>query len=183
MMIPFVKGFHLNWHYRSRDESLISFSNHHIYDDRLVTFPGPGGADAISHVHVNEIVRGDRQEESSAGEVNKVVELILHHAQRTPGRTLGVITMGIKHANRIQAVLDREMLRHPELSEFFDTARPERFFVKNLERVQGDERDVIFWPWGMEKTAATPCRFASGPSCLLEAVAASMSLPPVRRNR
>jgi very-short-patch-repair endonuclease len=161
MMIPFVKGFHLNWHYRSRDESLISFSNHHIYDDRLVTFPGPGGADAISHVHVSEIVRGDGQEESSAGEVNKVVELILHHAQTTPGRTLGVITMGIKHANRIQAVLDREMLRHPELSEFFDTARQERFFVKNLERVQGDERDVIILSvgYGKDRGGNLPLRF------------------------
>ena len=161
MMIPFVKGFHLNWHYRSRDESLISFSNHHIYDDRLVTFPGPGGADAISHVHVNEIVRGDGQEESSAGEVNKVVDLILHHARTTPGRTLGVITMGIKHANRIQAVLDREMLRHPELSEFFDTARPERFFVKNLERVQGDERDVIILSvgYGKDRGGNLPLRF------------------------
>ena len=161
MMIPFVKGFHLNWHYRSRDESLISFCNHHIYDDRLVTFPGPEGADAISHVHVNEIVRGDGQEESSAGEVNKVVELILHHAQTTPGRTLGVITMGIKHANRIQAVLDREMLRHPELSEFFDTARPERFFVKNLERVQGDERDAIILSvgYGKDRGGNLPLRF------------------------
>jgi very-short-patch-repair endonuclease len=110
---------------------------------------------------VNEIVRGDGQEESSAGEVNKVVELILHHAQTTPGRTLGVITMGIKHANRIQAVLDREMLRHPELSEFFDTARPERFFVKNLERVQGDERDVIILSvgYGKDRGGNLPLRF------------------------
>src|ERR1700678_559688 len=122
MMIPFVKGFHLNWHYRSRDESLISFSNHHIYDDRLVTFPGPGGSSAISHVFVNFIPTSDGQEQSSSGEVQKVVELVLHHARTTPGRTLGVITMGIKHANRIQAALDREMLRHPQLAEFFDTA-------------------------------------------------------------
>jgi hypothetical protein len=50
IMIPFVKSFYLNWHYRSRDEALIAFSNHHIYDDRLVTFPGPGGRPAISHV-------------------------------------------------------------------------------------------------------------------------------------
>jgi very-short-patch-repair endonuclease len=161
MMIPFVKGFHLNWHYRSRDESLISFSNRHIYDDRLVTFPGPGGADAISHVHVNEIPKSDGQEESSAAEVNKVVELILHHARTTPGRTLGVITMGIKHANRIQAALDREMLRHPQLAEFFDTARPERFFVKNLERVQGDERDVIILSvgYGKDRAGNLPLRF------------------------
>jgi very-short-patch-repair endonuclease len=161
MMIPFVKGFHLNWHYRSRDESLISFSNHHIYDDRLVTFPGPGGAAAISHLYVDDVPRGDGQEESSAGEVNRVVELILRHAQTTPGRTLGVITMGIKHANRIQAVLDREIARHPQQSEFFDTDRPERFFVKNLERVQGDERDVIILSvgYGKDRAGNLPLRF------------------------
>jgi very-short-patch-repair endonuclease len=161
MMIPFVKGFYLNWHYRSRDESLISFSNHHIYDDRLVTFPGPGGTEAVRHIHVNEIPTSDGQEESAAGEVNKVVELILEHARSTPGRTLGVITMGIKHANRIQAVLDREMLRHPRLSEFFDTARAERFFVKNLERVQGDERDVIILSigYGKDRAGNLPLRF------------------------
>ncbi len=161
MMIPVVKGFHLNWHYRSRDESLISFSNHHIYDNRLITFPGPGGADAISHVHVDEVPRNEGQEESAAAEVNKVVELILRHAQTTPGRTLGVITMGIKHANRIQAALDREMSRHAGLAEFFDTARPERFFIKNLERVQGDERDVIILSvgYGKDRAGNLPLRF------------------------
>jgi very-short-patch-repair endonuclease len=161
MMIPFVKGFHLNWHYRSRDESLISFSNHHIYDNRLVTFPGPGGTDAISHVFVDETATGDGQEESAASEVNRVVELVLDHARTTPGRTLGVITMGIKHANRIQAAMDREMLRHPKLADFFDTARPERFFIKNLERVQGDERDVIILSvgYGKDRAGNLPLRF------------------------
>jgi very-short-patch-repair endonuclease len=69
--------------------------------------------------------------------------------------------MGIKHANRIQAVLDREMLRHPELAEFFDTGRPERFFVKNLERVQGDERDVIILSigYGKDRAGNLPLRF------------------------
>jgi very-short-patch-repair endonuclease len=161
MMIPFVKGFHLNWHYRSRDESLISFSNHHIYDDRLVTFPGPGGTTAISHVFVDYIPNSDGQEDSSGGEVQKVVELVLHHARTTSGRTLGVIAMGIKHSNRIQALLDREMVRYPELAEFFDTGRPERFFVKNLERVQGDERDVIILSvgYGKDRAGNLPLRF------------------------
>jgi very-short-patch-repair endonuclease len=161
MMIPFVKGFHLNWHYRSRDESLISFSNHHIYDNRLVTFPGPGGTTAISHVHVDEIPKGDGQEESAASEVNRVVELVLHHARTTPERTLGVITMGIKHANRIQAAMDREMLRHPRLADFFDTGRSERFFIKNLERVQGDERDLIILSvgYGKDRAGNLPLRF------------------------
>jgi very-short-patch-repair endonuclease len=161
MMIPFVKGFHLNWHYRSRDESLISFSNYHIYDDRLVTFPGPGGDNAMSHVFVDHIPGADGQEDSSGGEVNRVVELVLHHARTSAGRTLGVITMGIKHANRIQAALDRELLRYPELAEFFDTGRVERFFVKNLERVQGDERDVIILSvgYGKDRAGNLPLRF------------------------
>jgi very-short-patch-repair endonuclease len=161
MMVPFVKGFHLNWHYRSRDEALIAFSNHHIYDDRLVTFPGPGGKTAISHVFVDYVPSADGQEDSSSGEVEKVVELVLEHAESTPGLTLGVITMGIKHANRIQAVLDRELSKHPHLADFFDTARPERFFVKNLERVQGDERDVIIMSigYGKDRAGNLPLRF------------------------
>ena len=161
MMIPFVKGFHLNWHYRSRDESLISFCNYHIYDDRLVTFPGTGGTAAMSHVFVDCIPNSDGQEDSSGGEAQKVVELVLHHARTQPGRTLGVITMGIKHANRIQLLLDREIARYPELAEFFDTGRPERFFVKNLERVQGDERDVIILSvgYGKDRAGNLPLRF------------------------
>jgi len=163
MMIPFVKGFHLNWHYRSRDESLIAFSNTHIYDDRLITFPGPGGGAAISHVFVDYIPSSDGQEDSSGGEVQKVVELILHHARSTPGRTLGVITMGIKHANRIQALLDKETSHYPELAEFLDPGRPERFFVKNLERVQGDERDVIILSVGYGKDRAGQLSLKFGP--------------------
>jgi very-short-patch-repair endonuclease len=163
MMIPFVKGFHLNWHYRSRDESLIAFSNHHIYDGRLVTFPGPGGTAAMSHVFVDYIPASDGQEDSSGGEAQKVVELVLEHARNTPGRTLGVITMGIKHANRIQVFLDKEMPRYPELAEFFDTGRHERFFVKNLERVQGDERDVIILSVGYGKDRAGNLPLHFGP--------------------
>ena len=162
MMIPFVKGFHLNWHYRSRDESLIAFSNHHIYDDRLVTFPGPRMAgNAISHVYVNYVPSSDGQEESSAGEVQKVVELVLEHARNSPHLSLGVITMGIKHANRIQAALDRELNGSSEFSEFFDTGRQERFFIKNLERVQGDERDVIIMSvgYGKDRAGNLPLRF------------------------
>jgi very-short-patch-repair endonuclease len=161
MMIPFVKGFHLNWHYRSRDEALIAYSNHCIYDDRLVTFPGPGTQGAMSHVHVNYIPTSDGQEDSSNGEVEKVVELILQHARVTPDLSLGVITMGIKHANRIQAALDRELNGRSEFSEFFDTGKHERFFIKNLERVQGDERDAIILSvgYGKDRAGNLPLRF------------------------
>lgn len=163
MMIPFVKGFHLNWHYRSRDEALIAFSNHHIYDDQLVTFPGAGTGKSISHVYVNAIPNSDGQEESSGAEVEKVVRLILDHARTAPDVSLGVITMGIKHANRIQAALDRELNGGSEFSEFFDTGRSERFFIKNLERVQGDERDAIILSVGYGKNRAGSLPLNFGP--------------------
>ena len=161
MMLPFAKSFYLNWHYRSRDEALIAFSNHHIYDDRLVTFPGPGGPPAVKHVLVDRVPESDGQEDSSSAEVKRVVELVIRHAQTTPARTLGVITMGIKHAMRVQAAMDSAMKAHPELSEIFDTERQERFFIKNLERVQGDERDSIIMSvgYGKDRGGNLPLRF------------------------
>ncbi|WP_041839385.1 AAA domain-containing protein [Acidobacterium sp.] len=161
MMLPFAKPFHLNWHYRSRDEALIAFSNHHIYKDRLVTFPGPGGHATVAHVLVNHVPDADGQEESSAEEVRQVVQLVLQHARENPERTLGVISMGIKHAMRLQGALDLTLKDHPELAEFFDPDRPERFFIKNLERVQGDERDsiIISVGYGKNRAGDLPLRF------------------------
>lgn len=163
MMLPFAKSFHLNWHYRSKDEALIAFSNHHIYGDRLVTFPGPGESVAITHVLVDQLPGTDGQEDSSGPEVQKVVQLVLEHAHNTPARTLGVITMGIKHAMRIQAALDRALSTMTGLSEFFDAERPERFFIKNLERVQGDERDSIILSVGYGKDRAGHLPLHFGP--------------------
>lgn len=161
MMIPFVRSSYLDWHYRSRDEALINFSNFYIYQDRLVTFPGPGGPPGISHEVVQQEPGIDGQEESAASEVRKVVDLVIHHAREHPRETLGVITMGIKHMNRVQAALDRELDGHPEIKTFFDPAAQERFFVKNLERVQGDERDAIIISIGYAKDRAgnLPLRF------------------------
>ncbi len=161
MMLPFARSFHLNWHYRSRDEALIAFSNHWMYDDKLVTFPGVGGPPAVTHSLVSHIPEGDGQEESSSAEVLRVVELVIRHAQEKPNKSLGVISMGIKHAMRVQAALDQAQSRHPELAAFFDPGRPDRFFVKNLERVQGDERDCIILTvgYGKDRGGSLPLRF------------------------
>ncbi|HET9695643.1 MAG TPA: AAA domain-containing protein, partial [Terriglobales bacterium] len=163
MMNSFLRSRYLEWHYRSRDEALISFSNHHIYRDRLVTFPGPGGPPAVSHVLVQQPPGQDGEEESSAAEVRRVVELILEHARTRPHETLGVIAMGIKHADRLQRVLDQALGESHELDEFFDTNRSERFFIKNLERVQGDERDAIILSIGYGKDRAGNLPFRFGP--------------------
>src|SRR5439155_675997 len=82
-------------------------------------------------------------DKTNPDEVRRVVELIIEHAEQRPNETLGVIAMGIKHAERIQETLRLSRRERPDLDKFFDEKRPESFFVKNLERVQGDERDAI----------------------------------------
>jgi superfamily I DNA and/or RNA helicase len=69
LMSSFLPPWSLLWHYRSQDEALIAFSNRHIYGDRLITFPGPGGSACISHVLVESIPGQDGQEESASQEV------------------------------------------------------------------------------------------------------------------
>jgi very-short-patch-repair endonuclease len=160
-MNSFLNSSYLDWHYRSRDESLINFSNRYIYQNRLVTFPGPGGPPAISHVLVKQEFGVDGQEESCSGEVKAVVSLVLEHAKNTPELTLGVITMGIRHMTRVQAALDQALEERPELGAFFDPNKSERFFIKNLERVQGDERDAIIISigYGKDRAGNLPLRF------------------------
>ncbi len=153
----------LDWHYRSRDEALIAYSNHRIYGGRLVTFPGPGIRRAVSHVLVSQPPSQGGQEESVSAEVLRVVDLVMAHAGEHPGDTLGVITMGIQHAKRIEAELDRVRQTAPELDEFFSTSRSERFFIKNLERVQGDERDAIILSVGYGKNEAGRLLYRFGP--------------------
>jgi very-short-patch-repair endonuclease/DNA polymerase III delta prime subunit len=144
----------LQWHYRSRDESLIAFSNHHIYDDRLVTFPSVGGPPALSHVLVAQRPSVDVEEESSSAEVKRIVELVLEHARTRPSESLGVIALGIKHTIRVESAVDAALMSQPDASAFFDSQNGERFFVKNLERVQGDERDAIILTVGYGKDRA-----------------------------
>ena len=149
----FLPNCMLEWHYRSADERLIAFSNAHIYSRRLVTFPSAHGHEAIRHILVPHDSALSGQEESASREVDEVVRRVLEHAATRPDETLGVITMGIKHANRIQAALDRALELSSDLLEFFSLNRDERFFVKNLETVQGDERDAIILSIGYGKAA------------------------------
>jgi hypothetical protein len=140
----------LDWHYRSQDERLINFSNANYYDGRLVTFPGVAGRGSIRHVLAEPSTNPD-QRESASKEVEAVVRLVLEHAEQNPAESLGVIAMGITHANRIEEALRGALAARPELDGFFDETRRERFFVKNLERVQGDERDAIILSVGYGK--------------------------------
>ncbi len=153
----------LNWHYRSVDERLIAFSNHHIYDGSLTTFPGLMRGDCVTHVEVpfsNESVASGG---SNSAEVQQVVDLILEHAEQRPNESLGVIAFGLRHAHRIEETLRLARADRPELDGFFGEDREEPFFVKNLERVQGDERDAIILAVGYGRSDSGRMRYNFGP--------------------
>jgi very-short-patch-repair endonuclease len=171
LMSSFLFPWSLDWHYRSKSESLIAFSNHHIYKDRLVTFPSPSSAPALSYVLAPQD-HSDANEDSSGPEVEEVVRRVLGHASKMLSRpedqreTLGVIAMGIKHARRLEFALDEALRSRPDLDTYSDLEHPERFFIKNLERVQGDERDAIIISVGYGKDRAGKLPYRFGPLLL-----------------
>jgi very-short-patch-repair endonuclease len=156
----------LTWHYRSRDERLIAFSNAQpsLYDWSLVTFPGVATGEVPTHHYVPFVSGRAGQEESCSDEVSKVVELVTTHAHDRPEESLGVITMGVKHADRIGEALRRARQADSALDDFMsDGGGREQFFVKNLERVQGDERDAIILTIGYGKLADGRMQYRFGP--------------------
>jgi very-short-patch-repair endonuclease len=162
VLTALLPGYLLRWHYRSQDDRLIAFSNAHIYDRALVTFPGTAGSSCLAHVHVAQTSKADSVE-SVASEVDRVVQLVLQHAMLRPRESLGVITMGIVHAERIDHALRQALSARPELHAFFAETAAEPFFVKNLERVQGDERDAVILSIGYGKNAAGKLLYRFGP--------------------
>ena len=92
-----LKFRQLLWHYRSRDERLIAFSNAHFYDRTLTTFPGTGGSSSVLR-YVPVPWQPGADTNSPAPEVEAVVDLIIEHARQRPQESLGVITMGIQHS-------------------------------------------------------------------------------------
>jgi very-short-patch-repair endonuclease len=141
----------LKWHYRSEHESLIAFSNCTFYDFGLVTFPSWLQEDeglGVKFVHVPDGVydRGGRRD--NVREAERIVGLIEEHLRRFPEQSLGVVTFNIAQADTIENHLEQFRRQNPELERYFAPDRFEKFFVKNLESVQGDERDVLIFSMG-----------------------------------
>lgn len=141
----------LNWHYRSRDEALIAFSNHHYYGNRLVTFPSPStGSDALVFHKIDGVyARGEgrfNEPEAKAIAAYAVSRmqswLLLPEADR---QTLGIITFNIQQQALIEDLLDQARRDDPALEWFFEDEREEPVIVKNLENIQGDERDIMLF--------------------------------------
>lgn len=142
-----LKDTMLRWHYRSRHHSLIAVSNREFYDDKLFIVPSSHLASTELGLHFHYVKGGiyDRGGSSTNRvEANAVCRAVMEHARRYPGLSLGVAAFSVKQQ---QAILDElELLRreNSDTEEFFQAHPYEPFFVKNLENVQGDERDVIF---------------------------------------
>lgn len=141
----------LSWHYRSRDESLIAFSNKRYYDGRLASFPSPPGpADvprtAISLVRVDGVWEGGS---TGAARVNQaeakaIVTAIEEQLVSDPSKSIGVVTFNIQQRNLVLDLLEQKSVESDAVAiALADDDEP--IFVKNLENVQGDERDIIFF--------------------------------------
>lgn len=154
--------YRLLWHYRSTDARLIAYSNAWFYDNSLMTFPGTTVDTPVEFV---EVPHPAGQPQNVANEVQTVVDLIVQHALTQPDESLGVITMSIKHAQRIENALDERIRQSNDLDlqDFFRETAQEPFFIKNLERVQGDERDAIIISLGYIKEPDGRMLYRFGP--------------------
>ena len=137
----------LRWHYRSRRESLIAFSNHHFYDDDLVTFPSSLDSQGDRGVRLEYVPAGRWHGGTGAGvnpiEAEYTAAIVLEYARQNPQSSLGVITMNQAQQLLVLEHLERKRRSTPRMDDFFSESNLEPFFVKNLENVQGDERDAI----------------------------------------
>ncbi|SCA55941.1 conserved hypothetical protein [Candidatus Terasakiella magnetica] len=138
----------LRWHYRSRHSGLIAFSNHHIYNDDLVVFPS-ASEDAVNMGVKLVSIEGRYSAGTNADEAKTMVDHIINFMRHSQERSLGVVTLNQKQRDLIQEELEYALKDDVKASRYIDKWEEkndglESFFIKNLENVQGDERDVIF---------------------------------------
>jgi superfamily I DNA and/or RNA helicase len=144
----FMPSKKLKWHYRSRHESLIQFSNQEIYDAQLITFPAtikesPDLGVHFRHVENGKFEKGLRINRKEAEAVASAV--IEHYSSAKAAKTLGIIAF----SEAQQGAIERELLKQIRKNKDFDESKiPDTFFIKNLESVQGDERDYIYFSIG-----------------------------------
>jgi very-short-patch-repair endonuclease len=142
---PYQPVRQLRWHYRSQHERLIAFSNHEFYDDTLIVFPSPKGDDpeyGVRHIAVD----GTYEAGLNRAEAEAIVEAAQEFMQRFPKRSLGIVAMNKPQQELIQKMMDELFATNVEAEAYrlhWENSL-DAVFVKNLENVQGDERDVIF---------------------------------------
>ena len=137
----------LNFHYRSRSEELIAFSNQEFYDNKLITIPQAKAHKegfGIDFYYLNDGIY-EPKTRINVKEANYICELVFKHFATTPERSLGVVAFSNAQAEYIMNVIEDKLEQYPEYKKYFNEDLDEPFFVKNLESVQGDERDRIIF--------------------------------------
>ena len=136
----------LRWHYRSKHESLIAVSNQEFYDNQLVIYPSP--IENLDHLGLKFIHLPDAIYDRGKSSVNRiearaVAKAAVEHYKKYPNKSLGVGTFNMKQQQAILEEVELQLRNAPDMEDFFKSTNHEHFFVKNLETIQGDERDVI----------------------------------------
>ena len=158
----------LRWHYRSRHPSLIATSNRCFYDNKLRTFPSPAGApkpdgDGLTLTHLPDASYDRAKSRTNAGEAAAVAEAVMAHAKLTPQLSLGVAAFSQAQMLAIAGEVERRRRADGSAETFFASHPNEPFFVKNLENVQGDERDVILVSVGYGRDTTGTVNLNFGP--------------------
>ncbi|MGD0467702.1 MAG: DUF3320 domain-containing protein [Terriglobales bacterium] len=154
--VPLFREAYLKWHYRSRDERLIKFSNAFFYENRLVTFPSACTDTDGRGVRLECVPDGvwDRgRSRTNRVEARRVAELVIEHFIRFPNRSLGVVAMNAQQKEAIEDAIAEALEQRPDILPLMDSSLHEPFFVKSLENVQGDERDAMMISVGYGKDA------------------------------
>ena len=144
----------LRWHYRSRDEHLIAFSNVKVYNSQLITFPSSiesAPDTGVEYIYVKDGVYDRGGKKNNIIEAKKVADLVFEHFRKYPNRSLGVVTFSEAQQNAVDAAIRQRRLQDSRFDKFFIEDKEEPFFIKNLENVQGDERDTIIFSIGYAK--------------------------------
>ncbi len=156
----------LRWHYRSRHHSLIAVSNREFYENHLYVVPSPTTITAMHGLHFRPVKDGVFDRGNTATnrvEARAVAEAVIEQARHFPKKSLGAGAFSVSQRDAIRDELEVLQREHVELAGFFSPGRPEPFFVKNLENIQGDERDVIFISVGYARDASGYMAMNFGP--------------------
>jgi len=136
----------LRWHYRSKHHTLISVSNNEFYDNRLNVIPSPRSPEVGEGLIFNFLENAYYDRGKSATnpiEAEAVADAVIQHFKDFPDKTLGVGTFSVRQRDKILDEIELRRRQNPDLEQYFTSSGAEPFFVKNLENIQGDERDVI----------------------------------------
>ncbi|MGL5339209.1 MAG: DUF4011 domain-containing anti-phage protein Hhe [Aeromonas veronii] len=144
--LPLFPMRRLRWHYRSQHESLIAYSNRHFYNNDLVIFPSPHADSPEFGIKFSYVPQGKFINQHNIEEARVVAEAVVRQAQINPKESLGIVAMSSKQRDQIERALDELRRTDAQADKAIEhlLSMPDPLFIKNLENVQGDERDVIF---------------------------------------